>query len=68
MRSAVGIHVKMNQEFSWNPQMFKCPFCGCMFENHSDLKKHIESFGDEKQSHVRKWKKIHYEAELGEQN
>ena len=68
MRSAVDIRVKMNPEFSWNPQMFKCPFCDCVFENEIDLEKHIESFGDENQSHVRRWKKVHYEAELEEQN
>ncbi|MDH5374359.1 MAG: hypothetical protein OEY40_00915 [Candidatus Bathyarchaeota archaeon] len=45
---------------------FECKFCPCVFENEEDLKKHMETFGYDREEHLRKWKRSHYDLEQPE--
>lgn len=42
---------------------FKCKFCKCIFVSEEDLKSHMDTFGYNKEEHIRKWKQKHYDIE-----
>lgn len=41
----------------------KCKFCPCIFETKEDLDKHMERYGNDPETHKRKWRKDHEELE-----
>jgi len=45
---------------------FKCEFCPCTFASKKDLKTHMDTFGYNREEHIRKWRKAHYDLEQPE--
>lgn len=46
--------------------MFQCKFCKCIFVSKEDLKRHMDEFGYDREEHIRKWKRAHYDIERPE--
>ena len=44
-----------------NEVIYENPYCTCIFATKSDLKRHIEAWGNEKREHVRRLDKAHRE-------
>jgi len=44
-------------------QMFKCPYCSCVFATKEDLDKHTQYYGNDPELHLRKWKRNHTDIE-----
>lgn len=39
-----------------------CPHCPCFFVTEEDLKRHLETFGNDGKTHYSRWKRAHIEA------